>query len=466
MKLTLILPCIGRIPGKKYIRAWQMEPMPVAQLASVTPVDVELVFWDDRVEGIPFDEPTDLVAISVETYTARRAYEIASEYRRRGIPVIMGGFHPTLCPDEAMEYAECIVTGEAELIWPEVLSDFQSGKMKRHYKGGPCMDSCSIIPDRTVYQGKRYLRIGLIEAGRGCRFSCEFCSIRKFYRGKHTFRDIRSVTEEINQVKKRIRTFFFVDDNLVANPMRTKELLRALIPLRIRWVGQTDINIAKDDELLGLMVRSGCQGVLIGFESFNREDLLTMSKAFNPGIEEAEAAVRKIHKAGIRLYPTFIFGYEKNPENEIRKVLDFSIRNKLFIVAFNHLTPFPGTELYERLEKDNMLLYNKWWLERNYKYGQIPFRTPASYRIVENECYEARKSFYSFSSILHRMSNPANRGSWYMMRNYLFINLLMRREVSKRMSYPLGDLSYSGELERVHAEKEADQYVNGSIAHS
>jgi len=453
MKLTLIHPCIGRVPGKKYIKAWQMEPLPIAQIAAATPADIKRTFWDDRMERIPFDEPTDLVAMSVETYTARRAYEISSEFRKRGIPVIMGGFHPTLCPDETLEYAECIVTGEAEMIWPRVLSDFQSGKMKRHYRGGSCLDSFSIIPDRSVYRGKRYLKIGLIEAGRGCRFSCEFCSIREFFRGNHTLRNIGSVTEEIDRVRKKMSTFFFVDDNLVVNPERAKELFRALIPLKIRWVGQTDIHIAKDDELLELMVRSGCQGVLTGFESFNREDLKTMNKGFNPGIEEAELAVRKIHKAGIRLYPTFIFGYEKDTVNEIKKVLDFSIRNKLFMVAFNHLTPFPGTALYERLEKENMLLYDRWWLEQNYKYGQIPFRTPTPNRIVENACYEARQSFYSVSSILHRMSNPANGGSWFMMRNYLLINMLMRREVSKRMSYPLGDLSYTGELERVRTNE-------------
>jgi len=453
MKITLIHPCIGRIPGKKYIKAWQMEPLPIAQIAAVTPPEFELAFWDDRMERIPFDEPTDLVAISVETYTARRAYEIASEYRKREIPVIMGGFHPTLCPDEAMEHAECIVTGEAEMIWPQVLSDFRNGKMKMHYRGVSCLDSSSIIPDRTVFRGKRYLKLGLIEAGRGCRFTCEFCSIRTFFNEKHTYRNIGSVLEEINQLKNNIRTFFFVDDNLVADPGRAKELLRALIPLKIRWGGQTDIKIAKDGELLDLMVRSGCQGVLIGFESFNSENLKTMNKAFNPGIEEAELAVGKIHKAGIRLYPTFIFGYEKNSVEEIKEILDFSIRNKLFIVAFNHLTPFPGTKLYERLEKENKLLYNRWWLEKSYKYGQIPFRTPASFRTIENACYEARKSFYSFSSILHRMTNPANTGSWFSIKNFLFINFMMRREVSKRMSYPLGDLAYSGELARVRTEK-------------
>src|SRR4026208_2216116 len=124
MRLTLIHPCIGRRPGQRYIRSWQMEPLPPATIAGLTPRDVDVRFYDDRMEAIPFDEPTDLVAMSVETYTAKRAYQIASEYRRRGVPVVMGGFHPTLVPAEASDYAESIVIGEAEGIWPRVLNEF------------------------------------------------------------------------------------------------------------------------------------------------------------------------------------------------------------------------------------------------------------------------------------------------------------------------------------------------------
>src|SRR5947209_14828112 len=132
MRLTLIHPCIGRRPGQKYIRTWQMEPLPAAAVAGLTPRDVQVKFYDDRMEEIPFDEPTDLVAISVETYTAKRAYQIASEYRRRGVPVVMGGFHATLCPEEVAQHAEAVVIGEAEQLWEGVLADAERGALQSY----------------------------------------------------------------------------------------------------------------------------------------------------------------------------------------------------------------------------------------------------------------------------------------------------------------------------------------------
>src|SRR3954469_7125715 len=155
MRLTIVHPCIGRRPGQKYIRTWQMEPLPAATLAGLTPKDVTVRFYDDRMEEIPFDEPTDLVAISVETYTAKRAYQIASEYRRRNVPVVMGGFHPTLVPEEASEYAESIVVGEAEGLWPTVVDDFRNGRLQRIYRQPKRPPLTGLRPDRSIFQGKR-----------------------------------------------------------------------------------------------------------------------------------------------------------------------------------------------------------------------------------------------------------------------------------------------------------------------
>src|SRR5687767_12204322 len=134
MRLTIVHPCIGKRRGTKYIRTWQMEPLPAATIAGLTPRDVEVRFYDDRMELIPFDEATDLVAISVETYTARRAYQIASEYRRRGVPVVMGGFHATLRTEEVLRYAEAVVVGEAEETWPRLVEDFRKGRLQRVYR--------------------------------------------------------------------------------------------------------------------------------------------------------------------------------------------------------------------------------------------------------------------------------------------------------------------------------------------
>src|SRR5689334_13517019 len=172
MRVTLIHPCIGRHRGdRSYIRTWQMEPLPAATLAGLTPRDVEIRFYDDRMEVIPYDEPTDLVAISVETYTAKRAYQIASEYRKRKVPVVMGGFHASLAPDEVARFAECVVVGEAENIWPRVIDDARHGRLEKIYRQGERRPSLKgLKPDRSIFRGKRYLPIGLVEAGRGCHF--------------------------------------------------------------------------------------------------------------------------------------------------------------------------------------------------------------------------------------------------------------------------------------------------------
>src|SRR4029453_7512495 len=153
MRLTLVHPCIGRRRGQPYVRTWQMEPLAPATIAGLTPRDsgIDIRFYDDRTESIPYDEPTDLVAMSVETYTAKRAYQIASEYRRRGVPVVMGGFHPTLVPDEVSEYAESIVIGEAEGLWPTVLDDFARGRLQQSYRQATRPSLCGLRPDRSIF---------------------------------------------------------------------------------------------------------------------------------------------------------------------------------------------------------------------------------------------------------------------------------------------------------------------------
>ena len=281
MRLTIIHPCVGRKVGQKYIRTWQMEPLPAATLAGLTPKDIEVRFYDDRMEQIPFDEKTDLVAISVETYTARRAYQIASEYRKRKVPVVMGGFHASLCPDEVARYAEAVVVGEAEVLWPRVVDDARHGKLEKFYRATGRTSLDGLRPDRSIFAGKRYLPVGLVEAGRGCHFSCEFCAVQTVFEATQTRRPIDQILAELRALKDTRKLFFFVDDNITSNLRQAKEFFRALIPLGIKWVSQSSINAAHDEEFLELLVRSGCQGVLIGFESLNPESLRRMNKSFN-----------------------------------------------------------------------------------------------------------------------------------------------------------------------------------------
>ena len=454
MRLTLIHPCIGRRVGQPYIRTWQMEPLAPATLAGLTPPDVEIRFYDDRTETIPFDEPTDLVAMSVETYTAKRSYQIASEFRRRGVPVIMGGFHPTLVPEEVAEYAESIVIGEAEQQWATVIEDFRAGRLQPVYRQPKRPTLTGLRPDRSIFQGKRYLKVGLVEAGRGCHFRCEFCAIQSYFANTQTRRPTEEIIEEVRRMNKPL--IFFVDDNITSNMEQAKEFFRALIPLKVRWVSQASINAAHDEEFLTLIKASGCQGLLIGFETLNPENLKQMRKSFNTMKGGYEQALANLRRHGIRLYVTFILGYDADNGDTFRETLAFAKRHRFYIVAFNHLTPFPGTPLYERLEKEGRLLYDRWWLHPEYRYGMVPF-APRGMTAddVKNRCIEARQAFYSIPSILRRaLDLRVNLNSLFMGLHFFSINLLFRSEVLRRKDFPLGDESWTGTLLKVSRELE------------
>jgi len=448
-RLTIIHPCVGRWAGDRdYIRSWQMEPLAPAVLAGLTPGDVVVRFYDDRLEPIPYDEPTDLVAISIETYTAKRAYQIATEYRQRGVPVVLGGFHATLCPAEAASFADAVVIGEAEGQWGSVIDDARHGTLQQFYQAPTRPDLCRTRVDRGIFRGKRYLPITLIEAGRGCHFHCEFCAVQSYFGATHQRRPVGDVLDEVASTRKRSRFYFFVDDNITSSFDEAKELYRQLARHNIRWVSQASINAAHDEEFLRLIADSGCQGLLIGFESLERETLRMMKKKFNTMGGGYDVALDNLRRFNIRLYATFVFGYDRDTAKTFEETLAFANRHRFYMAAFNHLTPFPGTPLYRRLEAGGQLLYDSWWLDPEYSYNKIPFR-PKSLEPGELQqlCIEARAEFYSVKNILRRFADPVNRSSFFMARNFPLINWMMRREVYQRNDLPLGDEGWTGTLE-------------------
>lgn len=444
MRLTFIHPAIGHRAGEKYIRSWQMEPLPIATLAGLTPDDIELRFYDDRMERIPFDEPTDAVAIPVETYTAHRAYQIASEYRSRGIPVVLGGFHPTLMPDEAARYGDAIMTGEAESVWAEMIDDLCHRTLRRRYDGIPASLE-NIRVDRSLFRGKRYLPIGLIETGRGCRFPCEFCAIQVFFARSYRRRPATAVIAELESLQRSKRIFFFVDDNFAGDIRASMEWLPALEKLRARWITQMSINAAHDEAFIAQLARSGCRGVLIGFESLEEDNLRLMNKRFNTMRSGYAGALANLRKHGIAVYGTFVFGYEHDTLDSFDEAVAFAQQQDMYIAAFNHLTPFPGTPLYARLAQEGRLRFDAWWLDARYRYNDIPFLPK---RLTPEEltrgCVSARRKFYGWDSILRR--SWRNRSDFFMFRNYFPINAMHRNEVSLRNGYPLGDETWRGKL--------------------
>ena len=447
-RLTIIHPCVGRWAGdKNYIRSWQMEPLAPAVLAGLTPPDVTIRFYDDRLEPIPFDEPTDLVAISIETYTARRAYQIASEYRRRNIPVVVGGFHATLCPEEAAFYADAVIVGEAEDQWASVIDDARHGTLQRFYRRPARPDLCTTRVDRSIFHGKRYLPITLIEAGRGCHFRCEFCAVQSYFNSTQLRRPVGDILDEITSTRKRSRFYFFVDDNITSNFDEAKELYRQLAKHNIRWVSQASINAAHDEEFLQLIAASGCEGLLIGFESLERETLRQMKKKFNTMGGGYAVALDNLRRFNIRLYATFVFGYDRDTAKTFEETLEFANLHRFYMAAFNHLTPFPGTPLYQRLEENGQLLYDSWWLDPTYSYNKIPFRPKLlEPQELQQLCIDARADFYSVRNILRRFADPVNRSNLFMARNFPLINWMMRREVYQRNDLPLGDEGWAGTL--------------------
>ncbi len=439
---------MGRHRNEAYLRSWQMEPLAPALLRALTPDHYRVQFFDDRTEAIDYDAPSDLVAISVETYTARRAYQIASEFRRRKVPVVLGGFHPTLVPEEAGEFAEAVVVGEAETLWPQVLADFEAGRLQKFYRAATGRDRPklhSATPDRSLFTGKRYLPIRLVEAGRGCHFSCRFCAIASYFGSTQLRRPPEEIVAELRDLQRSV--IFFVDDNVTSRMEQAKELLRLLPPLKLRWIGQASITAAWDEEFLELLKASGCQGLLVGFESLEPEVLGSMGKEFNMARGGYLEAIARFRAHGIRLYGTFIVGYDGDSEQTVERALDFAVENQFFLAAFNHLTPFPGTPLYRQLEEEDRLVYPQWWLSEKYRYGEVPFHPHGLDRLkIQELCHWARRRFYGWNGLARRAAPRWNLRSPFMTWQYFAINLMMGRDVSARDGLPLGDAAWEGKL--------------------
>ncbi len=416
-----------------------MEPLVFGILRRLTPPEVETLLVDERVEKIDGPTSVDLVAMTVETHTALRAYQLAAGYRRLGIPVVMGGHHPTLQPEEALGHADAIVIGDAEGVWPLLLRDAQAGRLRRLYRAEAGEGALPADPDRSIFAGKPYLRLPLVQHGRGCPYGCDFCSVSAFYGGGGLcHRPAGQVAAEIARLDRR--NLFFVDDNFMADRGRTEELLEALVPLRVRWTCQVSLDLAADDRMLDLMAKSGCSVALIGFESLDRRNLEQMGKGVNLAGGDYAAAVEQFRRRGIMVYGTFLFGYDHDTPAAMEAAMEFAIRNRLCLANFNPLTPFPGTPLHARLQREGRLIHERWWLDPAYRYGQALFH-PRGMTATELEegCFRARREFYRFSSILRRGADGrANGRNLSSLGLFTVGNLVSRREILLKQGSSLG----------------------------
>ncbi len=452
LKLLMIHPCVGKRPGqKKYIRTWSMQPMPVAQVVGIAKQTlgdgVEVHFIDDRFEPIDYSLDVDLICMSIETYTARRCYQIASRFRERGIPVVMGGFHATLCTEEVLRFADTVVSGEAELTFPELLEDHLCGTRKRLYENHRRpKERC--LPDRSVFAGKPYVKVGLVEYARGCRFTCDFCAITSAFKASHRHAKVPDVLSQVKQIWDGKGLLFFIDDNFASHPGKAMELCEAMRGSGIRWVGQTSHTAAWHPGLLKAMKDAGCVGMLIGLESLDEDTLISMNKKMNTERGGTRESLAKFHEAGLRVYGTFIFGNDLDTPDVFHDTLDFALNEGLFIAAFNHITPFPGTPLYDRLKAEGRLVYEAWWLDERYRYNEVPYLPKGMDRHeLEIGCLNTRKAFYSWKGIARRYrSQPTLRKGTRLAWYYWVINAMHQKDTSSRSGMPLGDRNDPGPL--------------------
>jgi radical SAM superfamily enzyme YgiQ (UPF0313 family) len=418
-----------------------LPPLAMGILAARTPKDIEVRFYDDRVEAPPLDEPADLVAMSVETFTARRAYHLADHYRARGIPVVLGGHHPTLLPEEALLHADAVVTGDAEGAWEELLDDFRHGTLKNLYRG-----KLEAYPDRRgmnyeIFKGKKYAAAHLVQYGRGCRHNCDFCSIHAFYGNTLRHRSADEVADEIGGLLKHNprRLLMFVDDNLYSSSAAMTELLEAIRPLGARWACQISADVVLDSKVMDLMAASGCRVALLGFESINAENIDAMKKSWSRSCGDYMDVVREFHSRGIAVCGTFIFGYDGDTAEVIDATVNFAKRARLEMALLSPITPLPATPFYERLKKEGRLLRPDWWMEPGYRYGDAiiapPGMDPEEFSRI---CFDAKKSFYSWGALAKRIFVSGSGFNLWNMGMIALVILISRHEVYRKQFRVLG----------------------------
>jgi radical SAM superfamily enzyme YgiQ (UPF0313 family) len=346
-------------------------------LASLMPKEYNIRYIDDAIEHIDYDEPFDIVGITALTPKAHRAYEIAQEFRARGVCVIMGGPHASVMVEETLQHVDVVFIGEAQNSWGAFIDDYLSDKVKRTYGtlNNLARMEDSPIPRYDLLNVENY-RIIPIETTRGCPHDCEFCSSTRLWGNKYRKKSLKQVLDEIAVIKKVAprKYLFFVDDNMFVDREYSSALLESIIPFNVRWFTQTDISIADDDSFLDLMYRAGCREVLIGFETLSPQNMQMVDNK-NWKLKQLGKygwAIQKIQSHGIAIYGSFILGMDHDDETVFPTLRDFIVKTNLLGFQILIMTPIPGTRLYQRLSNEDRLLTGKNW--GNYSTYQLNFK--------------------------------------------------------------------------------------------
>jgi len=400
MKLLLILPKNERSywggvskSGKAgFVR------LNLPTIAALTPTDWDVEILDARVKPVDYDAKADLVGITGFTAEMPGAYQIADNFRKKGVTVVMGGIHVSALPDEALQHADAVVIGEAELVWHKLLLDFKRGELKQKYKADKLCDMENmVIPRRNLLNKEMYSGFYTLQATRGCPFNCDYCAVTAFFGQEFRTRPVDEVIEEIKGFGSK--KFFFMDDNIVGRPKYAKELFQKLIPLKVIWGSQASITMAKDPELLNLYARSGGRYAFIGFESLSQKSLENLHKGWNSAKDYKEA-IKKIHDVGINIIGSFVFGLDEDDSSVFKTTFDFIMETNMDAAQFHILTPLPGTVTYSLLEKEGRIIDRDW---ARYHTGEVVFQPKGmTVEELQNGYYWIFRNTYTIKNILKR----------------------------------------------------------------
>ena len=429
-RILLVSPVDKAILGEDFYFKFPHLSLPT--LAAYTPEGAEVEIVDEKFQALPQSNGYDLVGITAMTPLAPKAYRIADAFRREGVPVIMGGYHPTVLPDEALEHADSVCVGEAETLWPTIVEDAMAGRLRERYRAEEFPHLAHLpVPRRNlvkVPKARRFEQISVyfVQTTRGCPHRCSFCAVTSVLGGKLRHRPVPEVEAELESVgirrlerggrRDRFHDIvFFTDDNIVGDRRYARELLRMVATFNLKWVGQASTNVADDEEILGLLRDSGCMGLAVGFETLSQRNIRDVGKGVNRTQEYLER-IRKIHSFGLGLAGNFIFGFDHDDEQTFAEVTEFVDRARLDGFYYSLLTPYPGTPFYEQMAAEGRIVERDWSL---YDTNHVVYRP----RLMDAETLErgyrwAWRRSLSYPSIFRRLLGSRNHLIFFGPMNY------------------------------------------------
>ncbi|KAF1084307.1 Radical SAM superfamily protein [Sporotomaculum syntrophicum] len=417
MKIKLVQPKMSLRPMDSEFKRLMAPSLSLLVLAALTPKEHSVIIEDENANPLHLEDSPDLIGITVNVDTSNRAYQIAEYYRKKKVPVIVGGIHVSANPEEALQFADAVCIGEAENVWLQILTDVSIGQLKPKYYSMTMADPGKIpIPRWSLIPSRKYLYTNIIVASRGCPFKCEFCyNSCDYVHHQYRNRPIANVVEEIKLLKTK--HVMFIDDNLIGDIAWTRAFLKEIKPLGLKWNAAVSANLINHLDLLDQMHESGCQSLFIGFESINEQSVQSVQK-FQNKRQNYESLIDELHKRGIMVNASLVFGFDYDSPQVFQNTLDWLVKNKVETMTSHILTPYPGTVLYQRFFAEGRIIdFNL----SHYNTSNVVF-TPK--QMTQEDLLKGYlwiyKEFYSFKNIFKRIPDHPKQKVPYILFNLFY----------------------------------------------